>query len=120
MGGGIHLRPRDFMKLGQLMLDGGVWHGRRIVSEQWAKDAIQPRYGVAGIEYGYLWWSIEFPYADHKLRAFFAGGNGGQVVMGIPELDMVVAFYGGNYSDQVLFRPQREFVPQFILPAVVR
>jgi hypothetical protein len=38
--------------------------------------------------------------------------------MGIPELDLVIAFYGGNYSDAVLFKPQRVFVPEYILPAV--
>lgn len=34
------------------------------------------------------------------------------------DLDLLIAFTGGNYSDRVLFRPQREFVPEDILPAV--
>jgi hypothetical protein len=52
------------------------------------------------------------------MRAYFAGGNGGQIFMGIPDLDLVIAFTGGNYGDASLFIPQRVFVPQFILPAV--
>jgi hypothetical protein len=53
------------------------------------------------------------------VRAFFAGGNGGQIFMGIPELELVIAFTGGNYSDiTTLLIPQREFVPKLILPAV--
>jgi CubicO group peptidase (beta-lactamase class C family) len=118
MGGGARLLPRDFMKLGQMMIDGGRWRGRQIVSRDWVRNSTSPLYDLAGIRYGYLWWVIEFPYKTRTVRAFFAGGNGGQVVMGIPELDMVVAFYGGNYSDPVLFKPQRVFVPQYILPAV--
>ena len=53
-----------------------------------------------------------------KMRAFFAGGNGGQVSMGIPDLDLVIAFTGGNYNDPVLFTGQRVYVPRYILPAV--
>jgi CubicO group peptidase (beta-lactamase class C family) len=118
MGGGGRFLPRDFMKLGQMMIDGGRWHGRQIVSRDWARKSSTPLYELAGIRYGYLWWVIDYPYGSRTVRAFFAGGNGGQVVMGIPELDLVVAFYGGNYSDPVLFKPQRVFVPQYILQAV--
>jgi len=53
-----------------------------------------------------------------KLHAFFPGGNGGQVFIGIPELGLLVAFTGGNYADRVMFLSQRKFVPEDILPAV--
>jgi hypothetical protein len=33
--GGLRLRPRDFLKLGQAFLDGGVWNGKRVVSAGW-------------------------------------------------------------------------------------
>src|SRR6185503_17020941 len=35
-GGGVRALPRDFMKLGQLMLDGGTWHGRRVLGREFA------------------------------------------------------------------------------------
>jgi CubicO group peptidase (beta-lactamase class C family) len=118
MGGGVRFRPRDFMKLGQLMLDGGLWHGRAIVTPQWCRRAASPLYEMRGMHYGYLWWIVEYPYKGRTIRAFFAGGNGGQLVLGIPDLDLLIAFYGGSYSDRVSLRPQQEYVPKYILPAV--
>ena len=119
MGGGVRFLPRDFMKLGQLMMNGGTWGGRRVVSTEWAKRATSPLVSFGSQQYGYLWWVMEYPYQGRTLQAFYAGGNGGQVVMGIPELDLVVAFYGGNYSDPVMFRTQQRLVPEYVLPAIV-
>src|SRR5207247_887058 len=92
MGGGVHMRPRDFMKLGQLLLDGGRWQGRRIVSADWARQSTASRYELRGLHYGYLWWVVDYPYRGRTVRGFFAAGNGGQVVMGLPALDLVIAF----------------------------
>jgi CubicO group peptidase (beta-lactamase class C family) len=68
--------------------------------------------------YGFLWNSVAYPYRGRTVHAFFAAGNGGQIFMGIPELDLVIGFTGGNYSDAALFIPQRVMIPEQILPAV--
>jgi CubicO group peptidase (beta-lactamase class C family) len=120
MGGASQFLPRDFMKLAQLMASGGEWHGRRIFSADWARKSGESlrAIGKSGQRYGYLWNSFEYPYRDRKVRGVFAGGNGGQIFMAIPELDLVIAFTGGNYADASLFIPQRQLVPELILPAV--
>jgi hypothetical protein len=48
------------------------------------------------------------------VRAYFAGGNGGQGVMVVPELDLVIATYGGNYADRVGLHIQQDFAPNYI------
>ena len=53
---GLRLRPRDFAKIGQLVLDRGVWHGARIVSADWIAEMTRPRIVREHFEYGYLWW----------------------------------------------------------------
>ncbi len=119
MGGGMRFRPRDFMKLGQLYLDGGSWHGKRIVTADWVKRSTVARYPMSGQQkYGYLWWTVDYPYNGHTLKTYFMAGNGGQIVMVIPDLDLVIASYGGNYNERAAGAMTGTLIPQFVLPAI--
>jgi CubicO group peptidase (beta-lactamase class C family) len=117
-GGGLALTARDFIKFGQLMLNGGTWQGRRILSEDFVKRASSPLTKIGDREYGLLWWPQEYPYMNRKVRAFSALGAGGQVVYVIPELDLVMATLGGSYSSRGWRYLTGEFITSFVLPAV--
>jgi CubicO group peptidase (beta-lactamase class C family) len=117
-GGGHRFRPRDFLKLAQLMVNGGKWNGKQIVGSGWVRQSTAPLRDLGPTQqWGYLWNSAEYEYNGRKTRAFFAGGNGGQVFMGFPELDLVVGFTGGNYS-AAAFPSQRTLLQEYLLPAV--
>ena len=117
-GGSTNMLPRDFMKLGQLMLNKGTWNGRRVLSEDFVRRASSPTYDLNGIKYGYLWWGVDFPYKNRTVHAYFAGGNGGQGILVMPELDLVIATYGSNYSSRLGLEIQQGLTPRHILPAV--
>jgi CubicO group peptidase (beta-lactamase class C family) len=126
MGGGAYIRPRDQLKLGQLYLDGGVWNGKRMISKSWVAEStavhsrFSPTYSL-GLkhEYGYGWHIHNLKSGTTTYRVFAAEGNGGQSVIVVPDLDLVVGFTGGSYGqfDQ-WYRWGLELVPQFIIPAV--
>ncbi len=118
MGGGIYWLPRDFMKLGQLLVNKGTWNGKRIVSEKWVERSTYPHFELRDRQYGYLWWIHDYPHKGSTVRAFLAAGNGGQVIIGIPELDLVINFWGGNYSSRTLYRMSGDLITDYILPAV--
>jgi CubicO group peptidase (beta-lactamase class C family) len=120
MGGGINWLPRDFMKFGQLMLNGGTWNGKRILSKEYVDRASSPLVTIRGTtkKYGYLWWVADFPYRGRNVRSYYADGNGGNYVLVFPELDMVVAFNAGNYADHAVRVILNEYVSKFILPAL--
>jgi CubicO group peptidase (beta-lactamase class C family) len=120
-GGGHRFTSRDFLKWAQLMNNDGVWEGRRIFSKEWARKSGAPLRLLSpssGQTYGYLWNSAAYEYRGRKVHAYFAGGNGGQISMGIPELGLAIVFTGGSYADPALFNAQRKYIPQMILPAV--
>jgi CubicO group peptidase (beta-lactamase class C family) len=134
MGGGAPLLLRDFAKLAQLYANGGTWNGRRILSEAWVRESVEPRYRIgrtfrqgprgpvetATNNYGYLWWTTEFEHQGKVVLAHHASGNGGQFSIFIPDLGLVIATFGGNYNDAGGFFTLRELIPRHILPAVVR
>jgi hypothetical protein len=62
---------------------------------------------------------INYLHVGNRIfRVYSAGGNGGQIVMVIPELDMVVGFNGGSYGEFAKwYRWGLQLVPQYILPA---
>jgi len=121
LGGGLHIRPRDEIKLGQLYLDGGLWNGKRIVSKRWVtlSTAAHPM-NAHGTD-GYDWHLNVIHYGGRDFREYDASGNGGQFLMVIPEVDLVVLFTGGNYQNFKVWRHFRdELLPQYILAATER
>lgn len=118
MGGGIQMRPRDFMKLGQLFLNGA--NGTK--SRSWTKVATEPHVSIyAKGDYGYAWWLREFQINRKVYKTYRAAGNGGQLVIVYPDLDLVVAFTGGNYSQgPIWWKWPDEVVPKFIVPALLK
>ncbi len=118
LGGGMYFLPRDFMKFAQLMLDGGVWNGKRILSKEFVRRASTPLVTLQGqregMKYGYLWWTRDYPYKGKTVQAYFASGNGGQIAMAIPELDLVIATHGGNYNDRGGWAMVREHIPKLL------
>ena len=118
MGGGVRLTARSFAKIGQMYLDSGVWKGKRILDASYVKKAGAPKYAMSGIHYGLGWWVVDYPFRGETVQGYFAGGNGGQIVMVIPKLDMVVTFYSANYQDAAGLIPQQKYVPRYILSAI--
>lgn len=125
MGGGVYLRPRDALKLGQLYLNGGLWNGARIVGKEWVDRSTASHAAFArpvididlNHEYGYGWHIHHFTSGGRTYRQFAAEGNGGQFIMVFPELDMVVAINSGKYASPLWYRWGLEVVAKYLIPA---
>jgi CubicO group peptidase (beta-lactamase class C family) len=125
-GGGLYMRPRDQLKLGQLYLSGGIWNGSRIVSQDWVKRStirhgdMRPRMDIdVKHGYGYGWHFRDCQANGRTFHYYWAGGNGGQLVIVVPELDMVVGFTGGDYTEfRKYLRWEIELMPQYIFSAL--
>ncbi len=89
-GGGLFIASRDHARVGQLMLRGGVWNGRRLLSDAWLRDLATPC--AANPSYGYLWWLNTgrklVPSAPET--SIFAMGGGQNVIWVDATRDLVV------------------------------
>jgi CubicO group peptidase (beta-lactamase class C family) len=119
LGGGIRLQLRDMLKLGQLYLQKGIWEGRRIVPENWVEKSWKVQSQIGERNYGYTWWHSSHRYKDKEYLTYGAEGNGGQYILVNPELNFVVLMSGGNYMRFPIWNAFREFIPRYILPAIV-
>ncbi len=118
MGGGDRFRPRDFLKFAQLILDGGRWNGRAVVDRAWVEQSIVPRTAPEGEgdRYGYGWHLARVEVDGRGYDVVNAGGNGGQLAIAIPALDVAVMVTAGNYGQYPVWRT---FLPA-VVSAVVR
>ncbi len=117
--GDISLRPRDMAKLGQLYLQGGVWEGEQVLPAEWVEASASPTFMVAEpwyghVGYSYGWWPKSEEYGE---GAYAASGWGDQVILVMPEHDMVVVFTGGSYWVPPPIS-SHEMTVEYILPSI--
>jgi CubicO group peptidase (beta-lactamase class C family) len=135
LGGGAFMRPRDLLKLGQVFLDAGVWRGRRIVDGAWVTQSSRPYIRITpqttgldeedfsnmygGGADGYAWHAWSVTAGGRTYNGYTASGNGGQLLVVLPELEMTFVFTGGNYRQGGIWtRWPQEIVADEIIAAM--
>ncbi len=126
-GNDMYFTTRDIALLGILYMNKGMLNGRQIVPESWVNSSIVFNTSAAGtawgkinyIGYGNLWWSGQL--AGKKV--FFALGHGGQYVMCVLELDLIIAttsYPDGDWdSADLQERKVNEIIADYFIPAVI-
>ena len=118
-GGGLGLRSRDYLKLGQLYANGGKWNGREVISADWVKRSIAPHAQVDDdTKYGYFWWLKSFATPAAKFPAYLMLGSGGNKVGVFPEQDMVVVITTTNYHERGAHQLTDRLLTDYVLAAV--
>ncbi len=101
--GGILLTTTDMAKIGLLVLNGGVYKNRQVVSANWIQQSTSIETVFNGnINYGLHWW-IE--HSDEGGLIIYAAGYGDQYVFVFPEKEIVIAINSQNFSDYRWPRP---------------
>ncbi len=116
---GLRMRPRDLVKVGQLVLDQGVWNGRQIVSPDWIADSTAAHVnGESLYFYGYHWWLGRSLVHRQEIAWISAMGYGGQRMYIVPGLNLAAVVMAGLYDNPALQPVVGEIVlRRYALPA---
>lgn len=115
-GGGLRLRSRDLVNLGQMVLQGGEWNGQQLVPGPWVELILRPVHRVDEQQsYGYLFWIRDYNSSCGTFNAWYMSGNGGNVVVGIEELDMVIVVTREHYGQRGMHQQTAELIEKHLL-----
>lgn len=92
-GGNLFLSADDLIRIGELCLQHGTWNGNQIVPVEWFDTMWQPyQEFFPGWKYGYYWYlHDECTETGEQVTTFSAAGSGGQKLLLIPKLDLILA-----------------------------
>ncbi|MFX1554253.1 MAG: serine hydrolase domain-containing protein, partial [Promethearchaeota archaeon] len=112
---GLSFTPRAMARIGLMCLNNGSWDGNQVVPKEWINESIStvsgflPRFGFDE-DYGYLWWL--FPGSGY----YWASGGRGQVIVVIPEYDIVGVFTGDHPDHHA---PYLYIINSFIIGGII-
>lgn len=92
-GGGLYLYPRDMAKIGYLYLRNGQWAGRQLLPSSWVDQVFNASVNMGFrdgpvFRYANGWWTIP------EKRAYIAAGMNRQLIIVMPEIDVVAVVTG--------------------------
>jgi CubicO group peptidase (beta-lactamase class C family) len=98
----IYTNARDLARIGLLYLQGGVWDGERLISEDWIEFVTTPAPASApnGNNYGGQFWLVPDDRNDVPRSTYSTSGNRGQYVIVVPTHDTVIVRRGLDYGGQ--------------------
>ena len=119
----MYFVPRDLARLGDLYLHDGVIGGQRVLPEGWVAESLRRTADsdwdwtpLQEPGYGYQWWLGRLASRE----VFFASGKGGQLVLCVPSLQMIVVTTNNGESWQTEWQQIQEtlaLLARYVLPA---
>lgn len=124
---GLKLYPRDMAKIGLLVLNNGKWNDEQIVPKEWIDESTKPYVAESEFfDYCYQWWyrskgnkswwNDPFRGSKSEHDMFLALGAGGQYIMVIRELNMVVVTTSSDYNRDGMDHQKVPMVIEEVVP----
>ena len=108
----LELTLREMVKLGQLYIQDGYSGDQMILSSEFIEEATTFQIDAgSGFGYGYLWW---LPPSNEEV--YMAIGYGGQLIVVIPERNLVIGTHSYTFSSGTYQYQLRDYIINSIAP----
>ncbi|SDE10545.1 serine hydrolase domain-containing protein [Kordiimonas lacus] len=119
------ITSRAMVKVAALALNKGRWNGAQLVPEAFIakatdrliavgdEDAFGGGKDVSNQGYGYFWWSADLRAGDKSYFSASAQGGGGQFIILIEELDLMVVVTAHDAEPSTLQKTAERILPAF-------
>ncbi|TQV84857.1 serine hydrolase domain-containing protein [Aliikangiella coralliicola] len=127
--GNSNFKSKDLAKFGLVVLNKGIWRGKRIVSEASINELYQanekinwswtdeiPEHPASQTLYGNQWYQTTFEVKGEKVTSLHSWGNGGQFIFVVPKLEAVVVFTGSNQGNIKRQKQPFDIMYRYVLP----
>ena len=119
-GGPSYMTSRDMVKLGSLVINKGQWQGKQLISAKFLAAATNKitkataDWHPDNFNYGYFFYQTDILVGKNSYSANIAWGGGGQHLVIIEELDLIVAVTGDDGNDVIFTQIAERIVPAFV------
>ncbi len=120
IGSGLRLRSRDMAKFGMLYLNKGKFDGQQIIGAALVEASLKAQVKTTTGAYGYQFWIGNYKIKEQALAIPECNGNGGQVILIVKKLNMVMVATGGNYDIRTAYKSPDFLFEEMIVPAMLK
>ncbi len=123
---GSQMTSRNMLKVGSLVMDNGKWNGEQLISEAFIKTAtnriVHPSAddvffvgnNISKPGYGYYFWQADMKVGNKTYYSKSAQGGGGQYIIMIDELDLLIVFTAHERDDKTMNIASERVLPAFV------
>jgi CubicO group peptidase (beta-lactamase class C family) len=116
---GSTMTSRDMIKWGTLVINNGKWNDEQLISSKFLANATSKI--TKAIEdwqnnynYGYFWYQTNLTIGDKSYDVKIAWGAGGQRIITVEELDLIIVITGYDAEDTIMTQVSKVILPAFV------
>ena len=116
----VSMTARDMVKWGTLVINNGKWQGEQLISRDYLVKATSKitkptaDWHPKDFFYGYFWYQTDITVGDKSYNVNLSWGAGGQRIITIEELDLIIVITGVEGEDTIMTQVSKNILPAFV------